>query len=266
MAARAIPVPAAQPTLREVRTQRRRAQELFKRGRQVELSYSRQLQAVAKHVGEIVRGFAPAGHVLDLPSLREMLRRYAELITPWARSVATRMLTEVSRKDASAWAAHGKMIGRALHREIMTAPTGETLRAMLAEQVDLITSLPREAAERVHELTLRGIENSTRAEQIAEEIERTGLVTISRARTIARTEVTRTATSLTAARATYIGSEEFVWHSVGDADVRPLHRRLNGHVFRWDDPPVSGENGETSLPGGIYNCRCWPEPIIPELV
>src|SRR5258708_29004680 len=107
------------------------------------------------------------------------------------------MVAEVSRKDASAWIEHGRTMGRALQREIATAPTGEALRGLLGEQVTLITSLPRRASERVHELTIKGITEATRAEDIQKKILETGRVTASRAMTIARTEVTRTASTLT---------------------------------------------------------------------
>jgi uncharacterized protein with gpF-like domain len=33
-----------------------------------------------------------------------------------------------------------------------------------------------------------------------------------------------------------------------DADVRPLHKKLEGLVFALDDPPVIGENGSKDFP------------------
>jgi SPP1 gp7 family putative phage head morphogenesis protein len=226
----------------------------------------RQLRAVARQVGDLVKGFAPKGIVNDLLTLKQALERYGELLRPWAISVAARMTSEVASKDASAWAEAGRKMGRALSKEIANAPTGEVLRNIMAEQVDLITSLPRRAAERVHELTLRGITQGTRAEEIAAEILRTGKVTQSRAMTIARTEVTRTASALTMARATWVGSEGYVWRTAHDSDVRPLHKKLEGQFVKWDEPPVAGENGETAHAGMIYNCRCWMEPVLPDQI
>ncbi len=246
--------------------ERRRMEALrFARSRKVESEYAAKLKQVARQIGEIVKGFAP-GTLEDFFQLRLALTRYTELLTPWARKMASRIVEEISRKDASAWIEHGRSMGRELAKEIQQAPTGEVMRKMMGEQVELITSLPRDAAERVHKLTLEGIAGGGRAEAIAEEIERTGHVTRSRAMLIARTETARTASLLTQARAQYVGSTHYVWRSAEDADVRPLHRKLNGKVFAWDDPPVSGESGERSIPGAIYNCRCYPEPIVPDLV
>lgn len=196
-------------------------------------------------------------------SLIDQLAKYGRLITPWAQSVATRMIGEVANKDRDAWRAHSAEMGRLLHEEIESAPTGAAMRQLLNEQTALITSLPTEAAERVRLLTLEGITNATRAEDVAREIMRTGDVTQSRALTIARTEVSRTATTLTQVRAQHVGSTHFTWRTAGDSDVRPSHRTLNRRVFAWNDPPEC-DPGFRALPGCIFNCRCVAIPIIDE--
>ena len=236
------------------------------RARKAESDYAAQLRQVARQVGVLVKGFAPSGTLEQFAVLRDALLKYADLLYPWAKSVAQRMLEEVSRKDESAWKEHGQKIGRSLWNEITLAPTGAVMRQRMDEQVDLITSLPREAAERVHKLSIRAVSTSMRAEEIQADILRTGEVTKSRAETIARTEVSRASTELLMARAKFVGSTHYEWLTARDADVRPLHRRLDGKIFAWDDPPVTGEGGERSLPGGIYNCRCVALPIIPDKV
>lgn len=245
--------------------QRRRvSRERFLRARRAELKYRGALVHVAHHVGTLVKGFAPNGIVERPSEIREALSRYAALLRPWAASTVSRMQAEVSQRDLSAWAELGREMGTGLRNEVAHAPTGVEMRVLLDEDVELITSLPLEAAKRVHLLTQEAMLNSTRAAEVAKEILRTGAVTASRAKLIARTEVARTASKLTQARATFVGSEGYVWRSSGDSDVRPLHKKLNGKFIRWDDPPVSGERGELAHAGQIYNCRCYPDPIILE--
>lgn len=248
------------------RAARLKARERFNVARKAEGDFATRLRQVARTIGDIVKGFDPSGTLEEFFHLRNALQKYAELLRPWAAKVSARMVNEVARRDADAWAEHGKTMGRALRKEIDSAPTGQVIQRMMNEQVDLITSLPHSAAERVHKLTIRGISEGQRADVVAQEIMRTGKVTRSRAMTIARTETTRTATALTYARATYVGSTHFIWRTAGDSDVRPLHKKLEGRAFEWDNPPVAGENGETALPGAIYNCRCFPEPIVPDLI
>lgn len=225
--------------------------------------YAQQLRRLARHIGEIVSGFEPTPETE--PTLENMLRQYAVALAPWARVTASKMISEVNARDVAAWRSNSLQISEALRREILNAPTGETMRDLLEKQVGLITSLPLDAAQRVHEWTIKGLEDGTRAAEVASEIMRTGEVTASRAMLIARTETSRTATELVRARAVHVGSEMFVWRSSGDGDVRPDHKKLNGKSFRWDDPPVADERtGAKSLPGAIFNCRCYAEPLLAE--
>lgn len=247
---------------------KQKSDERFLRGRKAEATYARQLRGVARQINSIVKAFAPAGEVIDQSTLQSTLLRYAEILRPWARAVGWGMVSEVSRRDESAWFEHGNEMGRLLREEIRTAPTGETLRIILERQVKLITSLPIEAGQRVHRLTTESLINSSRASEIAEEIRRTGEVTETRAILIARTETARTAASLTQARAQHVGSEQYIWHTATDSDVREGHKAMNGKVFRWDTPPEVNENGRYMRhhPGEIWNCRCWAEPIIPDVI
>lgn len=218
---------------------------------------------MAAHIGDIVAGFDP-GRWESADAIGVLLRQYADgVLRPWARSVAAKMVAEVDARDKRAWAAASRKIGEGLRREIDATPVGEVVKARLAEQVDLITSLPKDAAERVHRLTLEGISNGARASEIAKEILRTGDVTKARATLIARTEVGRTSTELTRARALSVGSTHYVWKTAGDTDVRPDHKELAGKVFAWGDPPIADKrSGARAHPGSIFNCRCWAAPII----
>ena len=256
--------PPGHPALdRTSKRERAKERRLFANAHRAEKQYARQLRQVANQVGVLSKLYDPKA-----PETAHWvvgaLRRYAATLWPWARAVSGRMLADVMRRDEAAWARLGRQMGAALRQEIAEAPTGELMRRLLDEQAELITSLPVDAAHRVHEWTVRGIEGAERPERVAEEIYATGHVTRSRANLIARTEVARTASKLVEARAVHVGSEGYIWRTAGDADVRAEHRKLNGKFFRWDDPPVAGSAGERAHAGGIYNCRCVPEPVVPE--
>jgi SPP1 gp7 family putative phage head morphogenesis protein len=104
------------------------------------------------------------------------------------------------------------------------------MRALLAEQVTLIKSIPLDAAQRVHEWTLAGIEDGTRAKEVAAQILRTNEVSANRAMLIARTETARTSSKLTESRARHVGSEGYIWRTSRDSDVRDSHREMEGKI------------------------------------
>lgn len=237
----------------------------FARVRGAEKRYLIKLVAVARQVGLIVRGFAPDGTIENLEGLMETLTRYEHVLEPWAREVSSRMLLEVSRRDQNAWNATAAEIGQSLRTEIESAPTGHVMQTLLAEQVDVIKSLPRTAAQRLYDLATEVVLTGRRAEVIQREILETEDVTVARAKMLARTAVSTASASIVEARALYVGSPGYFWRTSKDSDVRNDHHELEGTFHRWDDPPVVDKrSGFRSHPGCNANCRCWPQVVLPE--
>lgn len=253
-------------TRRELQLQRQLARERFAIAERLENRYRRQLQYVAENVGQIVRGFAPKGRVENPALLDTTLRQYAVTIRPWATAVSARMQSEVDRKDVQAWEKLAQAMGTSLRKEVEHAPTGAILRVKLSEQIESITSIPREAADRVRRLTVRLLSESGRAKEIEDDILRSGTVARHHAKTIARTQVSSTASMLTESRAIFIGSPGYIWRTSGDSDVRPFHKKLNGKFIPWGEPPIVDEKGRRAHAGQDFNCRCYPEPTLPDVI
>ena len=51
----------------------------------------------------------------------------------------------------------------------------------------------------------------------------------------------------------------YIWRTVGDDQVRDSHAANEGKIFRWDNPPDTGN------PGDAINCRCTAEPYRPKI-
>lgn len=243
---------------------RQAAKVRFQKARIAEREYQRALTAVGRQVGNIIDGFTKRNPLGNQQQMQATLQSYSELIGPWAKSVTQRMHAEVGWRDLRAWKQLSDQIGKGLTAELASAPVGAAFSAMLAEQVVLIKSLPLEAGQRVHELTVQGLTGGARFDEVIPEILRSGQVTIGRAKLIARTETARTSSVLTQVRAEHVGSDAYIWRSAEDEAVRPEHRKLNGHTFKWSDPPIAGTNGMRYHPGQGPNCRCYGEPIIPD--
>lgn len=230
-----------------------RQRAYFERVRRAETTYALQLRKIARYIGDLVRGFGPEVEPAQVPELVSALRQYGETLRPWARRVATRMIAEVDRRDERAWRQLSNEVGEALRAELRS-PVGFAAETILRDQVELITSLPIGAAQRVQTLAYEAATAGRRHTDVVQEIMRSGEVTRSRANLIARTEVGKAQAAITQARARNVGSTHYVWCTARDRDVRKTHKRLEGTVHAWDDPPVAEVNGERHHPGEFPNC------------
>ena len=117
---------------------------------------------------------------------------------------------------------------------------------------DDIASVAREAVG-------RGIQTR----ELAKLLEERYRVSQSRARLIARDQISKLNADITEQKQTALGVEEYFWVTSHDERVRPTHRNLDGSRQRWDAPPVTETNGERNHPGQAIQCRCTARPIIP---
>lgn len=248
---------------RERRRDTQRFRETFSKVRNAERGYAAQLRKIAAHVGQLVEAIDPTNQG-QVDEVADVLIRYAEIVRPWAREAGRRMVLEVGRRDELAWLRYAREMGVELRQQLASAPIGALTRQLQEEQVDLITSLPLEAARRVQEIARGHLYSGERASVLRDEILRTGHVTRSRATLIARTETAKASSVLTQARAKHVGSAGYVWRTVRDRDVRPSHKKMEGVFVRWDHPPEV-EPGKFYHAGQTFNCRCFSDPIFPNL-
>ena len=201
--------------------------------------------------------------------IQERLFSYSDTIDAWANAVAETMIKRAAQADYDVWKKVGQDLSADMKRKLREEGAGTIFKKLQADQVDLIKSIPRTAAERVHDWATKAMTEGQRPDTIAKRIrDEIGGVTESHALLIARTETARARSNFTEARAKAVGSTGYIWHCVHDSGTRPRHRALDGSVQKWDSPPVTdyGKGGAPirSHPGAIFNCRCWAEPIFPK--
>jgi len=237
----------------------------FSPSRAIEKEFERALKKIARASGTIVEHHIDGSKIIDPKGMEKALKEYSRLLTPWAKNQSKKLLGSTLKRIGSdkAYREHTKKIGQMLSKEVFESEIGLVTQSLINEQVDLITSIPVEAGERAQKLALEGLTDGRRADEIASELLKTTEVTESRAKLIARTETARANTMLNLARATSVGSTQYRWVTSGDASVRPSHKKMNGKVFDWDNPPTLSD-GTSGHPGTFPNCRCYAEPILPE--
>ena len=226
--------------------------------------YERALRGIAREVGRIIKGIAsddPLAPQVE-SQVFSYMNAYSELLGPWALHLCNNVFTMADNADRFAWQQHTKNMSLALRKELNNAPTGDVVRNIMGENVKLIKSIPLEAAKRVHKLIQANMMQSERSTEIAKKIMETEYVTKNRATLIARTEVSKASTALTQARATYVGSDGYIWRTSGDLIVRPSHKAMSGKFVRWDSPPTL--DNMMGAAGSFPNCRCWCDVVLPE--
>lgn len=189
-------------------------------------------------------------------------------------SAVRRMVTPLAVGNMNTWRRAARKSSQSLKMyNLLINEINEGLKQDINSQIisnsELIKTLPTDVARKVvfdiKDYTFEGM----RAEAIADIIrDKTNQHAGASARLIARTEVSKTTTALTRARAENLGLNWYVWRTEMDGDrVRKSHRIMEGVIVNWNDPPspeqLAKEKSEGYYHAGeIWNCRCYPEPLI----
>jgi SPP1 gp7 family putative phage head morphogenesis protein len=174
-----------------------------------------------------------------------------------------------------------KILRRTVGVGLITAEPGlrDQLRLFVQTNANLVTKMQSDAIEKIQGRIERGFATGARHTEIAKEIRADLETTESRARLIARDQVSKLNGQLTQMRQEEAGITKYIWRTAEDARVRASHAAMNGRLGRWDDATVyasegdpndfkarSGINAVELHPGQDFQCRCFAEPFIQELV
>lgn len=161
----------------------------------------------------------------------------------------------------------GKGIYEALKNEL-NGPIGKSINEQIKRNAKLIRSMPKSVSEEITNHVARETLKGRRSEYITEDLQKKfPFMMENKAKTIARTEVSKTSTALTKARCDSLGLPIYIWRTSKDQRVRSSHDIMDDVIIFWNDAPSpekldSGKSVGKYHAGNIYNCRCYPEPII----
>ena len=189
-------------------------------------------------------------------------------------SAVKRMVTGLYQSNSNTWreaarkATKGKMLYGALMEELRKGDS-RIMQDQIVENISLIKTLPNDVATKV----VKDITEATLKGKRASEIEKIIRVQTDKhsrasARLIARTEVSKTTTALTKQRSEQLDLHWYVWRTALDGDrVRKSHRNMEDVLVNWNNPPspeaLVGEKDVGNYhAGNIWNCRCYPEPLL----
>jgi SPP1 gp7 family putative phage head morphogenesis protein len=198
----------------------------------------------------------------------------SEPFNSFVYSAVRRMVTPIAVQNMRTWRMAAKKATKnpSLYRMLMSEINQglkSDIEIQIEENASLIKTLPTDVAKKVtkdiSDMALKGMRASEIAKVIREQTDKHSRAS---AKLIARTEVSKTTTALTKARCDNLDLHWYVWRTMEDGDrVRKSHRIMEGVLVNWNEPPspeaLAGEKSVGNYhAGNIWNCRCYPEPLI----
>lgn len=243
----------------------------FKASTAAEAEFYRALKKVAHNSGHIVDAHTEGASITDLKKMTKALESYAEQLGPWAARQSAKLLERVSKSNTRAYRNDSRAMAKALNSGVAKSYTGRVAAALLNEQVELIKSIPIEAGLRAQRIATENFLHGARAvpdqsvvDQLKEEMGMSTEVAVNRAKLIARTETARANASFVQARAESVGTRGYIWRTSMDGAERKSHRAMNGKYVDYNKPPTLID-GTTGHAGTFPNCRCFQDPVLPDL-
>lgn len=142
--------------------------------------------------------------------------------------------------------------------------SGDLYKAVLekwvSENVDLIKTVPKTSLDKMKKLVYGNYMNGKPTTSIVKEIQRQYGMDKRHARLIARDQTAKLNASITQQQHKDAGVSKYEWSTSGDGRVRKSHKRLNGKIFSWNNPPET-DGGRRCHPGEDYQCRCCALPV-----
>lgn len=136
----------------------------------------------------------------------------------------------------------------------------EMQTAWVKQNVSLVKSIASKNHDQLETIIRNGVFNGQSVKQISDQIQKQFDVTKNRATLIAQDQILGAHARLTQIRAESIGIDEYLWNSVHDSRVRPLHAAISGNKYSWKKPhPTEGH------PGTPIRCRCSAALIFPDV-
>lgn len=137
------------------------------------------------------------------------------------------------------------------------------LREWIEYNVSLIKSIPEDTLDQMQEIIFDGYRTGATTTDLAARIQKAYSVSRKKARLLARDQIAKLNGQIQKAEQEDAGVSCYIWRDSGDGRVRERHHQLNGHMFRWDTPPVVDmKTMRRAHPEEDYNCRCVAIPVL----
>jgi SPP1 gp7 family putative phage head morphogenesis protein len=243
----------------------------------VRVWYQDQLQCVARAMAidilrKLRKAYRPAADRLGMDddpivTLRLMMRvwgrRWLKRFDDMSKDVAAAFASKTSRYTDAQFRRRLKDAGFTVSFR-PSARQVSAYRAVVAENVNLIRSIPREFLKDVESAVWNSVMRGGSMHELSTTVRKRYGITYRRAALIARDQVNKSKAVMENARRAELGITEAVWqHSHAGKEPRPTHVKMDGRRFKIADGMYDSAEGRKVQPGELINCRCTSRAVMP---
>jgi len=180
--------------------------------------------------------------------------------------MSSKMVNDTNKASQVALGSSMKQLsgGMTVNTKIMSADLHETVKASIAQNVQLIKSIPQTYIQRVGGAVLRSVTTGQGMADLMPQIQKFGDMTERKAKNVALDQTRKSYNTINTDRMKKVGIKKFEWiHSFGGIKPREDHIEMDGNIYSFDDLPVIDKNtGERGIPGQAISCRCTMRPVV----
>ena len=230
--------------------------------------------ALCKFFKRIIDDTKTGGGILKGISPADRMFMQSDQTKGFLNNLVSKMVQTVRKFSANSWreAAHKGSRGAEIHRILrneMQGPVGAKVWQIVEENSAYIRTLPEEWAKYASQYAYRETLKGKRPEEVEKELrEIIPKHMVKNLKCIARTECAKANAAIVEARAEACGIQAYIWRSVKDERSRDSHKRMDGILVFYNDPPnpeaLFGDKNPYGNyhAGNTFNCRCFQEPVV----
>lgn len=193
-------------------------------------------------------------------SVFEQLSRWGDAFARVASDLVNRVLQLEAQRHTKKFLANAKKaLSIDLSAVVREEDLSDELETIATRNAGLIKGLAQTTVQRVQQTVTRSVLSGQPVRELKKQLAADFAFSDRRAALIARDQTAKLTSDLNRIRHKQAGIEHYTWRTSQDERVRPLHRRLNGRVYRYDEP-TDAEQG--LHPGQPINCRCVAIAIV----
>lgn len=190
----------------------------------------------------------------------EQLGKWGEAFARVATDMVMRVLTLESTKHTKKFLTNAKKtLGVDLSAVVRQEDLEDVLETMATRNAGLIKGLSQQTVQRIQQTVTGSVLAGQPVKELRKQLAKDFGFSDRRATLIARDQTAKLTSDLNRIRHRQAGIEKYTWRTSHDERVRPLHRKLDGRVYHYDEP-TDAEQG--LHPGQPINCRCVAIAIV----